>query len=38
MSGEEGQEFKVGRSAANKPLNRFKNISPCEFKHDSYST
>ena len=34
MSGEEGQEFKVGKSVANKPLNRFRNITPCEFKHD----
>ena len=32
MTGEEGQEFTVGKSAANKPLNRFKNIVPCEFK------
>ena len=32
MSGEEGQEFKIGKSAANKPLNRFRNITPCEFK------
>ena len=35
MSGEDGKEVTVGRSEHNTALNRFKNITPCEFK-DNY--
>ena len=31
VSGEEGREVKYGRSEAYRPLNRFKNITTCEF-------
>ena len=31
VSGEEGREVKFGRSEANRPLNRFRNITTCEF-------
>lgn len=30
MSGEDGTGVAFGRSEVNKPLNRFKNIFPCE--------
>ena len=31
VSGEEGREVKLGRSEATRPLNRFRNITTCEF-------
>ena len=30
VSGEEGQEIKVGKSEVNRPLNRFRNITACK--------
>ena len=37
MSGEDSQEINVGKSEANKPLNRFRNITACELRQRSNS-
>ena len=34
ISGEEGKKVNVGTLAANKSLNRYKNITACELNND----